>query len=101
MNVIFDSADSQRRQVVFARDPADVVPDALFNLLVNEIASLFCAEDDVIEMLGVCVCHLGDCFQLPLTRQERVLTYSGLKATAKRMRTLRVGALEISKLSAF
>jgi len=34
---------------VFASDPADVCPDALFNFRSDEPNSVLCAENDVIE----------------------------------------------------
>jgi hypothetical protein len=51
--MILDTSDSQRGYVMLPRDPADVVPNALFDLLVNEITPLFGTKNDVVKQLGV------------------------------------------------
>jgi hypothetical protein len=71
VDAIFDTANSQRSNVMFPRDPAYVVPNTFFDLLVNKVTALFCAEDDVVEELGVRVCHILDFVHLPLTRQDQ------------------------------
>jgi hypothetical protein len=57
--MIFDTADLQRTKVVFPGDTANKGPDTFFNVLMDEFGPGFCAEDNVIEELGVCVCHMG------------------------------------------
>ena len=62
MNVTLDPSNAKRCQVMLTGNSADVFPDALLDLLLNKVASFFSAEDDVIEELRVCVCHMGECF---------------------------------------
>lgn len=47
MNVVFDSADREGFQAVFAGDASDIRPDAVFDFGPNPRLAIFCAENDM------------------------------------------------------
>ena len=55
--MIVDPSNLQRRHPVLASDPADIGPNAPFDLRVDEINSVFGAENDVVVTLRIGVGH--------------------------------------------
>ena len=62
VDVGFDAADLKRRQIMGAGDAADVRPDALFDVWVDEGQAVFGAEDEMIKKGGIGISHSSACF---------------------------------------
>ena len=45
--MVFDSADLDCRAFVFPRNPADIFPNTIFNVLSNPFVAILCAKHDV------------------------------------------------------
>ncbi len=74
---------------MLSRDSADIVPNTFLDLLVNKVTPLLRAKDDVVEELGVGVCHLWSTHSSTADAAGFLETDRGLKATAKCVRPLR------------
>ena len=57
VNVIVEPADHNSRHIMVLQYTADVRPNPLLDVGRDELHSPFCAEDEMVKALGICVCH--------------------------------------------
>lgn len=77
---------------MFPRYSAYVIPNTFLDLLVNKVTPPFRTKDDVVEKLGVSVCHPLSIHSSTADAAEiAVIPDRGLKATAKCVGPLRGG----------
>lgn len=55
--MILDAANLNGDDLMISRDPADVCPNAFFNVTVDQVLPTFGRKDDVVEEIGIGIRH--------------------------------------------